>query len=99
MLIHNEVAAILVMWAQLNARGWQLEISAVQCSLSHPTGVAQGNTASPQLLLRGDLVLELQPVKMLSSSETFEKGLLFFVSEGDFHFYPFLFSYLWAAAL
>lgn len=52
------------------------EISAVQCSLSHPTGVARGNIALPQLLRIRGLVLKLQPVKMLSCFETFEKVLL-----------------------
>lgn len=75
------------------------EIRAAQCSLSHPTGVARGNIASPQLLHIRDLVLELQPVKMLSRSKTFEKGLLYFVGERDFPFCFFLFPYLWAAAL
>lgn len=59
------------------------EISAVHCSLSHPTGVAQGNIASPQRLHIRDLVLQLQPVKMLSCSKPFKKGLLYFASEGD----------------
>lgn len=75
------------------------EISTVQCSLSHPTGVAQGNSASPQRLHIRDLVLELQPVKMLSCSKTFERGLLYFASERDFPLSFFLFPYLWAAAL
>ncbi len=75
------------------------EISAVQCSLSHPTGVARGSIASPQLLHMRDLVLELQPVKMLSRSKTFERGLLHFASERDLPFSFSLFAYLWAAAL
>lgn len=61
---------------------------------SHRTGVTWGNIASPQLLNIRDLVLELQPVKMLSCSETFEKGFLYFVSERDFPFCFFLLPYL-----
>lgn len=54
------------------------EISAVQCSFSRPTGVARGTITLSQLLHIRGLVLELQPVKMLSQSKTFEKGLSYF---------------------
>lgn len=54
------------------------EISAVLCSFSRPTGVARGTITLSQLLHIRGLVLELQPVKMLSQSKTFEKVLSYF---------------------
>lgn len=78
------------------------EISAAQRSLSHPTGVAPGSVASPPPLHTADLVLEPQPVKMLSRSKTFEKGLPYFVRDrnsASSFFFSFGFFFSFSAGL